>query len=431
MTHFRTLFPCLCLLLGLGACGSDGDPPSTTGPIQSGRDLPCRVDFCGEPRVRAAVPTRDLVRIDFAASRSKDANGLEAYSSYHGATLAHIEEMNAVIDAAFDELEMVAGLEPVVEGEDHLWRTLAGETDVILDLDAEGANRFSLAFYEGDPGFTPTDPIIAGTVTVSDDGLGVEALSLQIDVGELAAVEGIQAEGRIEIEATPFSSGLKQVTFDTVGLSYEDDPVEDSETTYWIFGEDDCALTFLIDVEDVEHTTFVRWDARGGRWDSHSSYDDPHGDGVLDDIVTNCWDATQAEVFAAEATIDEDMNFEGSLAGEEADCLFGPIADHPAAGDTYADLPAQGEWATIDFVGCEPATQSCACDADQPCREGFMCADNVCLPIEDEGCERDEDCAEGEICEAMMCVPEGCEFDEDCAEGEYCDADGYCQIDGE
>lgn len=416
------------LLLGLG-CGSETDAkptPRPTPPVMGGDQLPCRATSCGNQEARAAIPTRDLLKLDFnAATRQIDASGLEPYSSYHRAVLEEFDEINDVIDAVFDDLEYAAGAEPTIDDGDHLWRAMAGDTEVVLDIDHTGPGAYALALYEGDVGFEPDTPLVAGSVILNAGRDSVERLSLEIDVAATAAVEGLDAAGRIAIEASPFEGGYLQLTYETEGLAYEGEQVENGTTRYWIFGADDYGASFLNDADDEEYTVYVRWGADGGRWDGHAAYDDPDGDGILDDITTNCWDASGSEVFAAETTIDEDLNFEGQLAGEESDCPFGPIADHPDPGTTFENLPGEGEWQEIDFVGCNPEEQSCPCDESMPCGTGESCVDGECLP----GCDSDEDCDAGDLCEENMCIAAECDIDDDCPEGSSCDEEGYCVAD--
>ncbi|MEM7605148.1 MAG: hypothetical protein AAF411_07295 [Myxococcota bacterium] len=423
MKRLTYLMALLTIACGGGESGGSGEPGTTL----PGRDLPCRAASCGDDAVRSAVPTRDLLRIDFEAVASKDAQGLESPSDFYLETLAHVQELNEIIDLTFDELEFAAGAEPVIEGQDHLWRTLAGETEIVLDIDTEDGRTYDIAFFEGPPGFEATAPIVEGSMVVDGDQL-VE-LALVLDVGELAAAEGVRGAGQILMAARPFAGGEVEVIFDTRGLLIEDEEIADSETTYWTFDESNQALAFFEDVEDEAYSVYVRWADDGGRWDSHSAVDDEVG--ILDEIVTVCWDASAAETFAGEAVLNEDMEFDAELAGDEDDCLFGPIADDPRGGVGFENLPGEGEWQALDEIGCDPEIQSCpdTCEDTLDCGDGEICDAGEC--VADVGCDDDLDCNEGEVCDAGgTCVDDGgCDDDLDCDEGEVCDAGGVCVAD--
>ncbi|MEM6954769.1 MAG: hypothetical protein AAF645_03745, partial [Myxococcota bacterium] len=92
MKRLTYLMALLTIACGGGESGGSGEPGTTL----PGRDLPCRAASCGDDAVRSAVPTRDLLRIDFEAVASKDAQGLESPSDFYLETLAHVQELNEI-----------------------------------------------------------------------------------------------------------------------------------------------------------------------------------------------------------------------------------------------------------------------------------------------------------------------------------------------
>jgi hypothetical protein len=161
----------------------------------------------------------------------------------------------------------------------------------------------------------------------------------------------------------PFDGGDHEIWYDFAQFADGDEPLEDSITTYWTFDDGSGALEYLADFDDAEVTVYVRWGDDGGRYDHHALYEDPDL-GLVDDIATNCWAADGAELFDAWAVIDQALDYEGEIDGDEADCAFGPVADHPDPGADFDDLPEEGEWDDLELDAggtdtCTPDVPDC------------------------------------------------------------------------
>lgn len=434
----RFLLTSLSLLVALG-CGSSGGGSTDPGVRPpGGSDLPCRAAQCGDARVRNAIPTRDLVRIDFGGAAGTP-GALADYSPFYEETELYVDNINDIIDEIFSDLEFAAGEEPTVEGSEHIWRASEGDVDVVLDIEEVSATTFHLSYYEGAPGFEPdtTMPIVDGEVTLDGDD-AVQSFELFVDLDVLSAADpSVVATGDMYLAAAPFAGGIAEVIFDLREVSWEGDAAESSQTTYWVFGVDDHALEYLADIEgldgDVELTAFVRWDDEGGRWDSHALYD--HGElGLVDYITTNCWDFSAAELFHGEAWIqDATLDFYGELDGSEANCHFGPVSGHPNPSADFDDLPGEGEWQAIDFLGCDPLDPSCEDECDPAvedcCDPAFEDCEPECDPAVEDCCDPAfEDCCDPAFEDCCDPAFEDCcdpEF-EDCCDPAFedcCDPD--------
>ncbi|MEM9069708.1 MAG: hypothetical protein AAGE52_14445 [Myxococcota bacterium] len=408
------------------ACGGGGNGGGETRPgvrPPGGNNLPCRAASCGDVRFRNAIPTRDLVRIDFGAN-TPPAGALADFSPYYDETETYVDDINAIIDGIFSDLEFAAGAEPEVLGDEHIWRATEDGLDVVLDIEETAPGTFRLTYFEGPPGFSPeldgAQPIIDGEIDLDGDDF-VDSFELFVNLDAWSDADpAVDATGDMFLAASPFGGGLLEVAFDLRDVSLEGETPENSQTTYWIFGEDDHALEYLAEVEDVLLTAFVRWDDLGGRWDSHALFDHPEL-GLTDYIVTNCWDEIAAELFDGEAWIqDSTLDFYGELDGDEANCHFAPVDGHPNPGDDFDDLPAEGEWDAIDFLGCDPADELCE-DVCDPAVED--CGD-VCDPAVEDCCDPAfEDC--GDVCDPE--IEDCCDPDfEDCCDPDFedcCDPD--------
>lgn len=379
----RSLFTFGMLMAALG-CGGDDRPEPGPGPGPGPRqptELPCRAASCGDASFRHAIPSRGLIRIDLGSGSTSmpivagevagSRQPLLEFSPYLQATLDHIDDINEMVDAVFEDLEYAAGGEPDEQTDvEHLWRDVDEDSgvDVVLDLESADGVQFALAYYEGPTGFEPLpeDAIVSGTITLGADET-IDAFDLEIDLDALSAADPtVDATGAVILAAHSLGETL-EVLYDFDNVSIGGEPAESSETTYWVFGEESYGLEFVgIDETAATASVYVRWDEEGGRWDSHDAYDDADL-GAVDEFATNCWGADGIAVFDGIAVIDGEGNFYGELEGLEEDCDFSPLADHPAPGPEFDGLPQEGTWDEIDFLAseeCDPTVEECLCDPE-------------------------------------------------------------------
>lgn len=325
------------LTIGLAACGGPG---GSTG----GEGIPCPSGNCGNATFRAAIPSRASVLVDFAAARARVASTSHALESLSPALVSvdeYVTDINDEIDDLFADIEELAQTTPELEEEDrNRWRMAADEDgfEEVLEV-SEGDGVYKVFYWVGEEGFDPDAEAHVIEADVSLDGEDQESFSIVIDLDALAAADPSQdLAGRIYIDMMPFDDGERELWYDLEGVSVDGEPAETSITTYFDFGDDDGGLEYVMDSEDGEQATvYARWSPEGGRYDHHALVDGG------DELMTNCWDADGAELFAAEAYID-DLGVDGFIDGDEADCLFGPVDGHPDPGEEFDDLPAEGEW---------------------------------------------------------------------------------------
>ncbi len=369
------LLPSILLALGCGSEGGGGDT-STIDP-----EIPCREANCGESRFRSAVPARDSVRIQFgsqarvapssesslAPNIGRAQRALESTSPALLDTDEYVAEINGLVDGLFDNFEDLAGSAPEEESELlHVWRRESPEDaslDELLIVTAIDDETFSVELRTGDTGLGVDDGValVYGEVVLDDEERKTD-FSLTIDLDAFSeVVPSAGITGDILLSGMPLDGGLREVWYDYHDVGPVDGETESRRTTYWIFAPDDGALEFLSDIHNEEATAFVRWDAGGGRYDHHVAWNQGKL-GFVDEIVTNCWDASGAELFDGYAMIADDGSYYGELDGEEGDCEFGPVDGHPDPSEEFADLPGDGEWQDLEFESveeCDPNFEKC------------------------------------------------------------------------
>ncbi len=373
----------LALMVGMGACGGgeSGVPPVDP-------PIPCPSGNCGNESFRRAIPSQDTVRIRFGAQgrRAPGAAGhepgggtaLEALSPAYDSVDAYVGDINGDIDDIFAGLEELAQATPeIAEDTLHQWRVvddLDPTLDEVLTVASDDGVTYTLDYAVGPTGFDPANaaPILYGTVHVSGDEK--EDFDVTIDLDALTAiVPEADATGDIDIRMQPFAGGFREIWYDLDAVSVGGDPLETSITTYWIFDDGSGALEYLADFDGAEATVYARWSDAGGRYDHHAWYQDPEL-GPVDEIMTDCWDPLGGQTFSAWAAIDASATWYGAIDGDELDCVYGPVEDHPDPGADFDDLPAEGEWDDVAFETVGPAP---LCEEDP--------ADPDCIPF----CEDD------------------------------------------
>jgi hypothetical protein len=396
----------VCIAIGLStalACGGgdDGGDGSIDDPPPA-----CPSGDCGDEAFRRAIPTAGSVRIGFRRPSARTAPGasggavsssqlaLEALSPALLEVSEYVDGINGIIDDIFLDLEELAGTTPEIEEETlHQWRgddpDLPGHEDVLI-VTTDDEVTYELELHIGPAGFEPdeTTPVMAGTVTVEDEVKS--EFHLVIDFDAATAIDpSIDVSGTLDIAAMPFDGGPREIWYDLRDVSFGGEPPETSRTTYWVFAEDSGALEYVAATDHAEATVFARWDGDGGRYDHHAAYD--HEElGPVDEIMTNCWDASGAEVFDAWALIDDTASLYGELDGDEADCEFGPVADHPDPGDEFASLPGDGEWDEIELRSLDEEGGKCDLDVDPFAPEcPPLCADDPSAPDCTPFCEEE------------------------------------------
>jgi hypothetical protein len=333
----------LCFLLA--ACSSSSSPTP---------DVPdCPSGNCGQTSFRRAVPTRAKVRIDRPTGVGQRRAPLELVSPALLAIDERIVAIDDMVDELFAELEASATVPPEIESDrEHVWRSvdpeLAGRDDVLRITTTDGVD-FQIAYHIVAHGAAAGGaPVIRGSVHVPDDE--ILDFDLTIDLAAYTVADpAYVGRGEILLAAMPFAGGTAEHWFDFRNVSIGGSAVANTLTTAWTFVDDSGALEYMGDVDGVPTTAYARWDARGGRYDHHLQYVEQDL-GLVDEIMTNCWGATGAEDFAAWAVIDQAKNFYGELDGDEADCAFGPVADHPDPGSDFDDLPPAGTWKLLELM---------------------------------------------------------------------------------
>jgi hypothetical protein len=332
-------------LVALAACGGGGG---------GGDPLPCPSGNCGQESFRRAVPTSARLRISTPTGSQKPGGpaSLDAVSGALVEVSAEVDEINLVIDEIFDDLDDAVSTTPEIESEtEHQWRfelvDEPGLDEVVRVTSADGVT-FTIEDYIGEAGFDPAaaTPVLSGEVLADDEAAAELALSIDLDA--YAAVTGDVAQGEIVIAVMPLAGGEDEIWFDFHAVSFDGEPVETSRTTAWIWDEASVGFEYVADADGNLVTVYARWDDAGGRYDHHVAWTDPDA-GLLDEIATNCWTESGAETFDAWAVIDGTGAYYGELDGEEADCDFGPVADHPDPGTDFDDLPADGEWELLEL----------------------------------------------------------------------------------
>lgn len=375
--------------------------------------IPCPSGNCGDTRFRSAVPSRDTVRIQMGRTASHDIGtqidsevpglgraqqALESVSPALVETEAYVQDINASIDELFESFEILAATEPEVADENlHIWRGPSEDDpslDELLVVTAIDDLNYTVELMIGPADFDATQGIsvIAGHVELADEETKND-FEITIDLDAASdAINGLGLTGEILISAQPLAGGLREIWYDYAEVGELGGDLESSRTTYWIFDVDSGALEYLYDLHDESATAYVRWDAGGGRYDHHVAWVDADY-GLVDEIVTNCWDDGGTEVFDAFALIDQDLSYYGELDGDEIDCEFGPVEDHPEPGADFDNLPGEGEWDEIDFGG--DVVPDCTEDPTAPGCDAPLCADDPsdpdCIPWCDDE-PSDPDC---------------------------------------
>jgi hypothetical protein len=369
----------LVMIISLAACGGGGGG----GGGATEDPLPCAAESCGKEAFRSAVPGKKTVRIDFprTAARSRPTGAaaqlgprglvrpqLEAVAPAYLHLADEVSEINDVVDAVFAELEaLVAGAPEIEEDTIHRWRRpdpdVPGNEEV-LTLESDDQVQFALTYAAGPAGFelTPDRVVMSGDIHMVG---GVKSdLWLTIDFDAATRiVPALALTGEIDIRVQPFAGGVREVWYDFIGFGAIGGELEDSVTTYWVFGEGDGALEYLDAMYDSDATVFARWEPFGGRLDYHVQWFDATA-GVLDEIGTGCWAVAGAETFYGWALIDQFLNAFVEMDGQEEDCVFGPLDGHPDPGGEFANLPARGEWAdlaasSVPFCEDDPFDPDC------------------------------------------------------------------------
>ena len=350
------------------ACSSSNDNPDPN-PIDP---IPCQVDNCGKDTFRSAIPGRSAVAIDFKkVSRNlapkaevekrlrpgagKDRRVLADFSPYYEFLAVHIDEINLTIDDVFSQIELVAGTEPEIAQDDlHRWRVIDPEDenfDIVLTMTTTNDVDFDLEYAIVPANVEPEviDTILYGNVKLAEDFSRTDfTLIMDFDIAT-DITPSLELTGELHISAMPFADGSDEIWYDFKEFGTVGGPLISSLTTYWLFDDDlgSGALEYLDSFHDEEATIYARWDDLGGRLDYHLFFtDQTYGD--LDEIATGCWNDTIAETFNAFALLDQALNYYVEIDGAEADCDFGVLDGHPDPGVELQNLPADGEWATLE-----------------------------------------------------------------------------------
>lgn len=391
----------------MAACGSGDEGPATSKDIDP--EIPCQSDNCGESHFRRAVPSRETVRIQFAGAAQRYIHpgpsdraapgigrarqALAAQSPQLIATEQYVANINATVDELFESFESLASTTPEEQTDlVHVWRQVSEDDDTLDELlvvTAIDERSFSLELLLGETGIQVDDgvSIITGEVHL-DDNEDKTDFRLVIDLDAASSVvPALAATGDIILSAQPLAGGIREVWYDFEAVGEVGGPTETSRTTYWIFASDDGALEYVAAQHDEIATVFVRWDQEGGRYDHHVQWNSELY-GLVDEIATNCWDDSGAELFDGYALIDANLSYYGELDGDEVDCAFGPVDGHPNPTAEFDDLPAEGEWQDLE-LGADPV-EDCDLDLD-PFADACppLCADDPsavdCIPwCEDE-----------------------------------------------
>lgn len=347
------------------ACSSSGDG-NTIDPI------PCQAANCGKDSFRSAIPSRSLVSIDFEkVSRNiapkalaerrirpgagKNQRALAEFSPYYEFLVSQVDEINLTIDDVFTEIEALAATEPEIADDDlHRWRIIDpvdDRFDVVLTMTTSNDIDFTL-----DYAIVPADlePAVADTILYGDVKLAADlsrtdfTLIMDFDIAT-DITPSLELTGELQISAMPFADGVNEIWYDFKDFGVVGGTPVTSLTTYWLFNDDlgSGALEYLDDFHDDQATIYARWDDLGGRLDYHLVFEDATY-GLLDEISTGCWDKAIAETFYGWALIDQDLDYFMEIEGTEDACDFGVLDGHPDPGPELRNLPADGEWATLE-----------------------------------------------------------------------------------
>ena len=363
----------------------------------------CSALDCGNDTFRHALPTTSSVQIRFGTAAARQGSGArvntsgdsaavnaEAMSPDYVAVEVHVASINDVIRAIFDDLEDVVDSMPEVATEmRHVWRKPDPDHVAItrvLAMERQSDLVYQLRYAFGPEGVEPSESniVMDGRIQLDDQDAKV-AFQFALDLDKLTAIlPREKLQGRINIDSHPLPGGLREVFFDFERVAVGDDNPETSFTSYWRFDRDNSALEYVASVEDAEATVYARWGIHGGRYDHHVSYF--HDSlGVVDEISTNCWNAFGCELFDAWAVIDENLSYYGELEGNDADCEFGPVADHPRPGPDFANLPSHGQWDELELLPIEGGGSS-KCEIDDHCPLDCYCNEACYDEWTDEPC---------------------------------------------
>lgn len=346
---WHTPLPVLYALCGL-ACGGGAADPSPPG----GKALPCNADHCGAPAFRAAVPTRAQLRIPFGRARtqgglSASRRSLEAISPAYAELEAYVGEINDDIELIFTELESLASTAPEAETEaEHQWREVdeGSGLEEVLELETADQRSFALRWSVGPAGFEPNaeDAIVEATIDLDADS-EVVGYGIEVNLGQWTLADpALLAAGTVRISAEPYQGGELELWYDYDNVTVGGETAVSSETTFYRINADEGALEYLdVDSQGEAATAYARFGAAGGRLDHHLNFQD-EGEPLVE-LASNCWSPSAAETFDAVAwlTAEEEV-IEAELDGEEGNCAYGPIADHPEPGPELSLLPESGAW---------------------------------------------------------------------------------------
>ncbi|MGE0551662.1 MAG: hypothetical protein AB7O24_27805 [Kofleriaceae bacterium] len=373
MIKTRTILVCSLLGAVIACGGGDGGPSDPLPPCPSGN--------CGKASFRRAVPTADKARITPpTGSSARRANrelsmpsstsvsrgvALEAIAPAIPVINDHVAEINKMIDEVFGDLDGITSETPEIQTDTlHQWRIpseVAGY-DAVLQVAAVSDVKFDIDYFEVPTGEDPIAedlPILYGEVDISTADLDY---LLVVDLDAATLVDpAFNATGEVAIAAMPLAGGEAQFWYDYKDVAFDDTtPLHTSRTTAWTWDSEinSAGLEFVIFDGPIEYTMYARWDEDGGRYDHHAAYNDVDL-GPVDEISTDCWTAGGGETFYGWAVIDQSLSYYGELDGEEAECEFLPVEDHPAPGADFDNLPADGEWELLELLSYCDVSTSC------------------------------------------------------------------------
>lgn len=365
----RRILLSLSVLLAL-ACGpadSGGDPDPMP-------DRPCRAERCGPAEFQAALPSRERLMIGFGGGNATRISQPGVVISSLDATSEHLEliDENAdgideLIGDVWDELEWVIGSEPELEEEGETWWRTASEDDPDVELllvATEDDTGFTFQLYAGPEGIDPesSTEVIRADIDVDSEG-EPENLMILIDLDEEASAYGTSTAGAISIEAQ--LGATTQIFFDLDEVSTEGEAPASSETTFLDLEGGVGVLEHVGVADEVSTHWLANWNATGaGRSDYVAQHEDLEL-GLLEEIGTNCWDASGGEVFDGFAVFDEAGQWYAEIDGEETSCAFSALENDPTADGDFENLPREGEWESI-------ALESCVIDEDPGCPAPFF-----------------------------------------------------------
>ena len=327
----------------VGACGGGSDGPVLDPPVT------CRTGNCGNETFRRAVPSKTSVEIDSPRKAAKRAGRpLDAISEEFTLVSDYVDATDDQIAGVFADLEYMVGGTPTEEtAESVTWEFVLedNQTTGILEVALTSEDTFHLTYTEDDL----DSNILDGEV--STDGDGLASFTLDFDLAADAEQTGEVKSGVITLAGHPFAGGAREIFYDEAAVSFGGSAPRNTRSTYWRFDDDSDGLEFLQESEAQDIEVYARWDDEGdGRYDSHASADEgPGGIGLVETIQTACWTDFGAEEFDAFAFYN-DTDFYGEIEGNEDDCFYGPVDDHPDPGSDFDDLPQDGEWDLIELL---------------------------------------------------------------------------------